>query len=478
MTGDNAFLTIARKLGPKRDVEDRVKDYREFQLPLSTEELRQQADRCMDCGVPFCHGSGSGCPLGCLIPAENALVGAGRWREALEVLHERHPFPEVTGRVCPAPCEYACTLAVHDDSVTIRQLELAIVERGFEKGWIVPKPPPTRSDKRVAVIGSGPAGLAAAHRLNGLGHSVTVLEKADRIGGLLRYGIPDFKLAKHILDRRLQLMREEGVEFLTEVEAGVDLSAHYLLKYYHAICLAGGAEKPRRLDIPGADLDGVHMAMDYLTQQNRRCAGDSLDPATEISAKGKVCVVLGGGDTGADCVGTARRQGAAKLYQFELLPRPPKTRTRAMPWPIYPRIYRESSSHEEGCLQRWNVMTREFTGSDGRITGLKAMEVDWSEPDDTGPPRMTERPGTDFEMPVDLVILALGFTGPTPSSLLDDMAVESDARGMVRTNAKHQTSVARVFCAGDMGLGPSQVVRAMAAGRDAAESIHEMLGEG
>ena len=260
MKGDNSFLTIPRRLGPKRSVEDRVKDYRELQLSLSSGELMEQAERCMDCGIPFCHCAG--CPLGCLIPAENALLSAGRWREALEVLQERHSLPEITGRVCPAPCEFACTLAVDEEPVTIRQLELAMIERGFEEGWMVPRPPAIRSGKRVAVIGSGPAGLAAAQRLNSFGHSVTVLEKSDRIGGLLRYGIPDFKLEKHILDRRIRLMEEEGVEFLTEVEAGKDLSAHYLLKYYHAICLAGGAEEPRRLDIPGSDLDGIHLAMD------------------------------------------------------------------------------------------------------------------------------------------------------------------------------------------------------------------------
>jgi len=476
MKGDRTFLTIARKLGSKRSVEDRVGDYREFQIPLPGEELVDQAERCMNCGVPFCHAGG--CPLGYLIPVQNALVSAGRWREALEVLEQRYGLPEFTGRVCPAPCESACTLAVHDDSVTIRQLELAILERGFEEGWMAPKPPVRRSGKRVVVIGSGPAGLAAAQRLNSLGHSVSVLEKADRIGGLLRYGIPDFKLGKHILDRRIQLMQEEGVEFLTEVEAGRDLSAHYLLKYYHGICLAGGAQKPRQLDVPGADLDGVHLAVDYLTQQNRRCAGDRLDPAEEISAEDKVCVVLGGGDTGSDCVGTARRQGAKEVYQFELLPRPPVARTRAMPWPTHPRIYRQSSSHEEGCIQRWNVMTKELTGSDGSVSGLAAVEVDWSEPDENGRSQMTERAGTGFEMPVDLVILALGFTGPMRSSLLEEMGVELDERGMVRTDAKHRTSVARVFCAGDMELGPSLVVRAIAAGRDTADSIHEMLGEG
>jgi glutamate synthase (NADPH/NADH) small chain len=282
MQRDNAFLTIPGKLGPKRSVEDRVGDYREFQLSLPTDGLMQQAERCMNCGVPFCHGSG--CPLGYLIPVQNALVSAGRWREALEVLLDRDGLPEITGRVCPAPCESACTLDVHDDTVTIRQIELAIIERGFEEGWVVPRPPAVPSDKRVAVIGSGPAGLAAAQRLNHLGHSVTVLEKSDRIGGLLRYGIPDFKLEKHVLDRRIRLMQEEGVEFLTEVEAGRDLSAHYLLKYYHAICLAGGTEEPRRLDIPGAGLDGVPLAMDYLGQQNRRCAVDK-EPRSCISTR-------------------------------------------------------------------------------------------------------------------------------------------------------------------------------------------------
>jgi glutamate synthase (NADPH/NADH) small chain len=456
-------------------VEDRVKDYRELQLLLPDGELMGQAERCIDCGIPFCHAGG--CPLGCLIPVENVLVSAGRWREALEVLQERHTLPEITGRVCPAPCEFACTLDVDEEPVTIRQLELAIIERGFEEGWMVPRPPAIRSDKRVAVIGSGPAGLAAAQRLNSFGHSVTVLEKSDRLGGLLRYGIPDFKLEKYVLDRRIRLMEEEGVEFLTEVEAGKDLSAHYLLKYYHAICLAGGAEEPRRLEIPGADLDGIHLAMDYLIQQNRRCAGDSLDPAEEITARGKVCVVLGGGDTGADCVGTACRQGVKELYQFELLPKPPESRTRDMPWPSYPRIYQKSASHEEGCIQRWNVLTKRFTGTDGKVTGLEAIEVDWSQPDENGRRQMTERPGTEFQMPVDLVILALGFLGPRRSSLLEDLGVELTEAGLVRTDASYQTSVAGVFCAGDMEVGASHVVRAISAGQQVAESIDRMLAQ-
>jgi len=471
----SSFITIPRRLAPKRSVEERVKDYRELQLSLSEGELMDQAERCMDCGVPFCHCAG--CPLGCLIPAENALLSAGRWREALEVLKERHSLPEITGRVCPAPCEFACTLDVDNEPVTIRQLELAMIERGFEEGWMLPRPPAIRSGKRVAVIGSGPAGLAAAQRLNSFGHSVTVLEKSNRLGGLLRYGIPDFKLEKHILDRRIRLMEEEGVEFLTEVEAGKDLSAHYLLKYYHAICLAGGAEEPRRLEIPGSDLDGIHLAMDYLGQQNRRCAGDALDPDEEILAGGKVCVVLGGGDTGSDCVGTARRQGAKELYQFELLPKPPESRTRDMPWPTFPRLYQKSSSHEEGCIQRWNVMTKRFTGTGGKLTGLEAVEVDWSQPDENGRWQMTERPDSGFQMPVDLVILALGFLGPRRSSLLEDLGVELTEAGLVRTDASRQTSIAGVFCAGDMEVGPSHVVRAISAGQETAENIDRMLSQ-
>jgi glutamate synthase (NADPH/NADH) small chain len=473
MKADSSFLTVPRRLGPKRSVENRVKDYREFQLPLPIEELKDQAARCMDCGIPFCHAGG--CPLGCLIPVENLLVSAGRWREALEVLEERHGLPEITGRVCPAPCEFACTLDVDEEPVTIRQIELAIIERGFEEGWMVPRPPEIRSGKRVVVIGSGPAGLAAAQRLNRFGHSVTVLEKSDRIGGLLRYGIPDFKLEKHVLDRRVRLMEEEGVEFLTEVEAGKDLSAHYLLKYYHAICLAGGAEEPRRLEIPGSGLDGIHLAMDYLCQQNRRCAGDPLDPDEEITARGKVCVVLGGGDTGSDCVGTARRQGVKELYQFEILPKPPESRTPDMPWPTFPRLFQRSSSHEEGCIQRWNVSTRRFIGAGVKLTGLEAVEVDWSEPDESGRRQMTERPGTEFQMQVDLVILALGFLGPRRSSLLEDLGVELTEAGVVKIDGNYQTSTPGVFCAGDMEVGASHVVRAISAGQEVADSIDEML---
>jgi glutamate synthase (NADPH/NADH) small chain len=475
MRQSDAFLRIPRRIGPKRSVEDRIKDYREFQLDLPIDELKAQAERCMDCGVPFCQSAG--CPLGCIIPAQNARVATERWREALEILEERDSFPEFTGRVCPAPCECACTLDIHGEPVTIRQIELAVIERGFEEGWIVPRPPATRSNKRVAVIGSGPAGLAAAQRLNRWGHSVTVLEKADRIGGLLRYGIPDFKLERHVVDRRVHLMQAEGVEFITEVEAGKDLSASYLLKYYHAIVLTGGAEEPRELDIPGVDLEGVHLAMDYLSQQNRRCAGDLLDPDREISAKDKVCVVLGGGDTGSDCIGTARRQGAKEVFQFEILPRPPESRTSEMLWPTFPRIFQRTTSHEEGCIQRWNVMTTEFTGKDGKLSGLKAVEIDWSDPDENGRRRMTERAGTEFEMAVDLAILALGFTGPAPTSLLDDLGVELNENGTVRTDASHQTSRAGVFCAGDMALGASLVVNAIAAGQEVAVSIHRILTE-
>jgi glutamate synthase (NADPH/NADH) small chain len=473
MTRDNAFLTIPRKTGPKRSVADRVRDFREFQLALPDAELMEQAERCMDCGVPFCHTSG--CPLGCLIPVEHMLITAGRWREALEVLLEKHPLPEITGRVCPAPCEHACTLAVNTDPVTIRQLELAMIERGFEEGWVVPRPPAQRTGKRVAVIGSGPAGLAAAQRLNWHGHHVTVLEKAERVGGLLRYGIPDFKLEKRVIDRRVRLMREEGVEFLTEVEAGKDLSAHYLLKYYHAICLAGGSEQPRSLDVPGAELDGIHLAMDFLTQQNRRVADDSAQHGGEILAADKVCVVLGGGDTGADCIGTARRQGAREIHQFEILPRPPESRTPDMPWPSFARLYETQSSHEEGCQRRWNVMTTRFTGSDGKVTGLEAVEVDWSGPDEQGRMQMSDRPGTEFQMAVDLVILALGFTGARPSRFLEELGLELNERGVVEIDSDYQTSTPRVFCAGDMETGPAHVVRAMADGRNAAESIHRML---
>jgi len=469
----DAFATIPRRLGSRRTVKERIRDFREFLLPLSERELVEQAERCMDCGVPFCHGGG--CPVDNLIPLFNAAVSEGRWREALQLLQQTNPFPEITGRICPAPCEHACTLDVHREPVTIRQLELAIVERGFEQGWITPAPPVSRSGKRVAVIGSGPAGLAVSERLNRYGHTVTVLEKSDRIGGLLRYGVPDFKLEKKVLDRRIDLLRAEGIEFLTEVEAGKDLSARYLLKYYDALCLAGGAEEPRKLVIAGAELAGIHLAMDFLVQQNRRTAGDTIEQSRLIDARDKKCVVLGGGDTGADCVGTARRQGAKEIVQLEILPRPPESRTPDMPWPTVPRIFRASSSHEEGCTQRFNVLTKEFTGSSGKATGLRAVEVQWSQPDDTGRRYMGEIPGTEFEMEADLIILALGFTGPVRGPLLEDLGIALEQNGSVAVDVGHQTSAPGVFCAGDMQSGPSTVVNALKAGREAAAAIHHTL---
>ncbi len=469
----DAFLSIPRQPSSKRKVLDRIKDFREFVIPLSHSELEQQAERCMDCGIPFCHGTG--CPVRSLIPAWNVHLQAGRWREALELLHECNVLPEVTGRVCPAPCETACTLAVDEQPVTIQQIELAIIEYGFEQGWITPRPPSKRTGKQVAVIGSGPAGLSAAHRLNRLGHSVTVLEKADRIGGLLRYGIPDFKLEKRILDRRIDLMMAEGVAFLTEVEAGKDLSARYLLKQFHAICLAAGAEEPRRLDIPGSDLKGVHLAVDYLTQQNRRNAGDSIDAEQSIHAKDKICVVLGGGDTGADCIGTARRQGAKEIYQFEILPKPPERRTAAMLWPTYPRIYRRGSSHEEGCDQRWNISTRQILGQGDRVVGLKAVEVEWNQSQNSDRWEMIEKIESEFELECDIILLALGFTGPKKSALLRELGVQLTEAGRIKTNAEHRTSVEKVFCAGDVQNGPSLVVTAIQSGQEAAGSIHEML---
>ena len=469
----DGFYKIARKTASKRSIEDRIKDWNELLIPLSEGDLVDQAARCMDCGIPFCHGSG--CPLSNYIPLWNELICNGEWQQALELMEETNPFPEVTGRVCPALCEAACTLSINKEPVTIQQIELAIVEKGFKEGWLEPKPPLNRTGKRVAIIGSGPAGLSAAKRLNALGHTVTVIEKADRIGGLLRYGIPDFKLEKNIIDRRIKQMKDEGVIFETEVNAGKDVSEKYLDKYFDAICLCCGAQEPRKLNVPGCDFEGIHPAMEYLEQQNRIVAGDEFPRSQQINAKDKVVVVLGGGDTGSDCVGTAIRQGAKEVYQFEILPKPPDDRTDDMPWPSYPRIHRISSSQEEGCIQRWNILTKSFGGQDIYVNKLNGVEIKWLEPDSNGKYTFEEIPGTEFEIQVDLVILALGFTGPRKTRLLEDLNVELDEKGNVKTDVKFQTTKEGVFCIGDMNRGPSLVVWAIEEGQQVAKYIHEYL---
>ena len=465
------FLEIERQKPPARPVDQRIRDWQEVYLLHPTPELRAQGARCMDCGIPFCH---QGCPLGNLIPDWNDLNYRGKWREAIDRLHKTNNFPEWTGRLCPAPCEGSCVLAIDDDPVTIKAIELSTVERAFEEGWVTPSPPATRSGRRVAVVGSGPAGLAAADQLNRAGHTVSVFEKSDRIGGLLRYGIPEFKMEKRILERRLDILRAEGVEFRTGVNVGVDVAARQLQDEYDALLLAGGAGWPRDLKVPGRELDGIHFAMEYLTQQNRICEGDDMPAEGHISAAGKRVVIIGGGDTGADCLGTAHRQGAASVAQFELLPRPPDTRSPDNPWPTWPNVFRVSAAHEEGGDRVYAVSTQRFAGNaDGRVTALHAHKVDMRV--EGGRPTFEPVPDSEFEMPVDLVLLAMGFLGPERPGLLEELDVRLTPRGNVWRDDAWMTSVPGVFTAGDMQRGQSLIVWAIAEGRSAARGIDAFL---
>ena len=432
--------------------------------------MRDQAARCMDCGIPFCH---SGCPVNNLIPDWNNLVYRGQWKTALELLHSTNNFPEFTGRVCPAPCETSCTLNIPDAPVTIKTIECEAVDRGWQEGWIVPLVPAEKTGKRVAVVGSGPAGLAAAQQLARVGHEVTVFEKADRIGGLLRYGIPDFKLEKHRIDRRLQQMQAEGVVFRTGVEVGVAVSVPALLEAFHAVVVAGGAEAPRDLKVEGRELAGVHFAMDFLTQQNKRIAGDEearAAPSGTISAKGKHVVVIGGGDTGSDCVGTSNRQGALSVVQIEILPKPPDKENKGLVWPDWPVKLRVSSSQEEGCRTEWAAMTTRLIGEGGKLKALEAVRVEWK----GGAPAPV--PGSEFKLDCDLVLLAMGFTGPHRAGLLEQAGVDIDARGNVKANVEdYKSSTPRVFACGDMRRGQSLVVWAIREGRQAARAVDEFL---
>jgi glutamate synthase (NADPH) small chain len=469
------FLKIERKGPTRRPVEERVKDWKEFYQPISLEILQSQGARCMECGVPFCQG-GTGCPVKNMIPDFNDLVYRGRWEDALKVLHSTNNFPEFTGRLCPAPCESACVLGIIDDPVSIRVIEWNIIDRGFDEGWVTPVPPQIQTGKKVAIVGSGPAGLAAAQQLRRAGHSVTVFEKADRIGGLLRYGIPNFKMEKWVLERRLDQMRQEGVEFKTSVHIGKDIKADRLRKDFDAVCLAGGAMVPRDLPIPGRDLNGIYFAMDYLTQQNKLNEGDSIRSDERITAEGKRVVIIGGGDTGSDCLGTCHRQGIKKVHQFELLPQPPVNRAESTPWPLWPMMFRTSHAHEEGCEREWSVLTKRFSGKDGNVSKLHAVRVEMKH--DNGRFQFEEIPGTEFEIDVDLVLLAMGFVHPVREGLLDDLGVELDSRGNVTVNEHHMTTVDGVFAAGDMKRGASLIVWAIREGRDAASGIHEYLSVG
>ena len=464
------FIEFSRTKPPARPVEERVADYRHVYKAYPIEDLTRQAARCMDCGIPFCH---QGCPLGNLIPDWNDLVYRDSWRAAIERLHQTNNFPEFTGLLCPAPCEGACVLGINNDPVTIKSIELAIVDRAFDEGWIVPQPPPTRTWKKVAIVGSGPAGLAAAAQLNAAGHSVTIFERSDRAGGLLRYGIPEFKMEKRLLDRRLELLAAEGVQFRTRVDVGVDVTAQDLRRDFDAVLLAGGAGQPRDLHVPGRALDGVHFAMDYLTQQNRRCQGDD-QIGTTISAEGKHVIIIGGGDTGADCLGTVHRQGARSVSQLELLPTPPAQRGSDNPWPLWPNVFRTSSAHEEGGDRVYAVATTELTGdANGHVRALHGHRVERILSDG----RVTFEPASDsaFEMKADLVLLAMGFTGPVKNRLLTDLDVRFSDRGTVARDDDWMTSVPGVFAAGDMQRGQSLIVWAIDDGRRAAAAINRYL---
>jgi glutamate synthase (NADPH/NADH) small chain len=460
------FLEYSRETPPRRPVIERVNDWFEVYQDFPTDKLQQQAGRCMDCGVPFCH---TGCPVNNLIPDWNDYAWKGRWREAIRSLQATNNFPEFTGRTCPAPCEAACVLGINEPAVTIKLIENSIVEKAFELGYIVPEPPRQRTSKRVAVIGSGPAGLAAAQQLNRAGHSVTVIEKSDRIGGLLRYGIPDFKMEKWVLDRRLEQLKAEGIEFRTGIHVGTDIEASELRKHFNAVLLACGAEQPREVQIPGRDLKGIHFAMDYLTQQNKRNAGDYIPPEEDILATGKHVVIIGGGDTGADCLGTAHRQKALSVRQLQIHPMPPETRAEHTPWPLWPLMLRMEPAHEEGGHREWSALTTHFSGDEhGNVKQLHGVRV--------GPkPKMERFPGTEFAIEADLVLIAIGFSGPVRSGLLDQLNVAYDPRGTIKSDESYMTSEPGVFSAGDMRRGQSLVVWAIAEGRKAAHYVDKYL---
>ena len=460
------FMEYSRELAPRRPVLERVNDWFEIYQDFPEASLRQQGARCMDCGVPFCQ---TGCPVNNIIPDWNDLVYSGRWKEALRQLHATNNFPEFTGRICPAPCEAACVLGINQPPVTIKQIEKNIVERGFSEGWIRPEPPKVRTGKKVAVVGSGPAGLAAAQQLCRAGHAVTVYEKADRIGGLMRYGIPHFKMESAILDRRLEQMTAEGVKFVPNAHVGANVPVEELQRDFDAILLAGGAEQPRGLNVPGRELKGIHYAMEFLPQQNRRCMGDSVDPETEIVATGKHVVIIGGGDTGADCLGTCHRQKALSVHQFEIMPMPPEQRSPQTPWPMWPMQLRVEGAHEEGGVREWAVATAKFTGDEsGRVAQLHGVRVG-------PPPKFESISGSDFTIDADLVLLAMGFSGPVRNGMIEQLGVALDVRGNVAANTDYMSSVPGVFTAGDMRRGQSLVVWAISEGRKAAAGIHRYL---
>ncbi|MHA6317945.1 glutamate synthase subunit beta [Altererythrobacter sp. CAU 1778] len=470
MGKETGFLELDRQDRVYIEPESRLRNYKEFVIPHTEEQLRAQASRCMNCGIPYCH---NGCPVNNIIPDWNHLVYENDWRNALDVLHSTNNFPEFTGRVCPAPCEASCTLNIIDQPVTIKSIECAIVDRGWEEGWIEPQVPEKRTGKSIAVVGSGPAGMACAQQLARVGHSVTLFEKNDRIGGLLRYGIPDFKMEKHLINRRAVQMEAEGVTFKTSTEVGVDVSMNSLKENFDAVVLSGGAEDARPLSIPGAELPGVRLAMEFLTQQNKRNAGDDENraaPRGTLTATGKHVVVIGGGDTGSDCVGTSNRQGAASVTQLEIMPQPPEKEDKALTWPDWPLKMRTSSSHEEGANRDWAVLTKRVVGDGEKVTGLECVRVEWKGG------QMQEVEGSEFTLPADLILLAMGFVGPRKSGLLDQSGVELTDRGNVSADTdSYATSEEGVWACGDMRRGQSLVVWAIREGRQCARSVDEAL---
>jgi glutamate synthase (NADPH/NADH) small chain len=466
------FLEIKRHDPAHEPVKARVRHYREFALPLSDTEMSGQGARCMDCGIPFCQ---TGCPVNNIIPDWNDLVYRNRWHEAIEVLHSTNNFPEFTGRICPAPCEASCTLNINTDPVTIKNIEHAIIDKAWDAGWVKPQLPTRKTGKKVAVVGSGPAGLAAAQQLARAGHTVVVFEKNDRLGGLLRYGIPDFKLEKWVIDRRLEQMHFEGVEFRINQHVGGNVPARQVLDEFDAVVLTGGSEHARDLNVPGRELKGIHFAMEFLPQQNKRVAGDVIPAGESLTAKGKHVVVIGGGDTGSDCIGTSIRHGARSIVQLELMPKPPVQENKALTWPNWPLKLRTSSSQEEGAKRDWAVATQAFLGKDGHVTTLRAVRLEWKK-DDNGALKMQQVAGSEFDLKADLVLLAMGYIHPVHEGMLKELGVSLDPRGNVQADEnRYQTSIPKVFAAGDMRRGQSLVVWAIREGRQAARAVDEFL---
>jgi glutamate synthase (NADPH/NADH) small chain len=466
------FLEYERQDRSYAPAADRVRHYNEFVIPLEENELSLQGARCMDCGIPFCH---QGCPVNNIIPDWNDLVYQGNWQAALAILHSTNNFPEFTGRICPAPCEEACTLNIEDIPVTIKTIECSIIDKGWDEGWIQPQIAAHKTGKSVAIVGSGPAGLAAAQQLARAGHAVELFEKNNRIGGLLRYGIPDFKMEKRIIDRRMAQMQTEGVTFTTDTHIGITIPAKQLLDKFAAVVLTGGSEQSRDLDVPGRELDGVHFAMTFLPQQNKRNAGDTIDPANALTARGKHVIVIGGGDTGSDCIGTSFRQGALSVTQLEILPQPPEKENKGLTWPNWPNKMRTSSSQDEGAVRDWSVATKSIEGKDGRVTAINCVRLDWQQ-DDNGQWQMTEIPGSEFRLEADMVLLAMGFVHPVYEGMLQEIGVELDQRGNVLADTEqYQTSIDKVFAAGDMRRGQSLVVWAIREGRQCARAVDEFL---